>query len=53
MGHFTESVEVMQVCDLLLNGYTTTEIETKLKIPKQRVDEIYRILQDATAYEEG
>jgi hypothetical protein len=53
MGHFIENVEIMQVCDLLLNNYTTTEIEEKLKIPKQRVDEIYRMLQDATAYEEG
>lgn len=53
VGHFTHSVEVMQVTDLLLNGYSTTEIAHKLELTETSVREIEQLLQDAYAYEEG
>jgi DNA-binding NarL/FixJ family response regulator len=53
VGNFTHSVEVMQVCDLLLNGYSTAEIARKLRMTEASVLEIERVLQDACAYEEG
>jgi DNA-binding NarL/FixJ family response regulator len=43
----------MQVTDLLLNGYSTTEIAHKLELTEASVREIEQLLQDAYAYEEG